>query len=115
MPRPIEEYHILCFPDSDSTLSFQGALLGIVTGKRIERHLAGEHRAVLFRRPTPIGDAECAEYMYASAGALLLARELGLQTPVAGTIPAAELPEDAVLLVGDDQDRPRDRGSRGPA
>ncbi len=110
MWNPVDEYHVLCFPDADSTLSFQGALLGIVTGKRIERHLAGAHRAVLFRRPTPIGDAECAEYMYASAGALRLVRELGLQAPVAGKIPSGELPEDVVLLIGDEQDRPRGRG-----
>ena len=111
MPQPIDEYHILCFPDADSTLNFQGALLGMVTGKRMERHLAGEHRAVLFRRPTPIGDAECAEYMYASAGALLLAREVGVPARVVGTIPAGELPEDAGLLRGDDQDRRRGSGT----
>ncbi len=111
MPRPIDQYHLLCFPDPDSTLSFQAALVDITTGRRLERYLAGEHRAVLFRSPTPIGDAECAEYMYASAGALLLARELGVPARVVGTIPAGELPEDAVLLVGDDQDRPRGRGT----
>jgi hypothetical protein len=36
---------------------------------------------------------------------------LGVPARVVGTIPAGELPEDAVLLVGDDQDRPRGRGT----
>src|SRR3982751_1645601 len=41
-------------------------------------------------------------YLFASAGAIAAAERAGLDTPLCGRVSRAALPEDAVLLFGDD-------------
>ena len=110
MWQPIQQYHVLCFPDTESVMKFEGAILFNLTGERLMRYIGGEPRVVLWVGRAPTGDAECGQYMYASPGALRLAEELGLQVRVLTTIPAEELPRDLTTVIGDAQDRPRDEG-----
>jgi hypothetical protein len=89
----------MMFATPFSSIAFCRQVAEAATGKAGKSLTTGSHHPTLWIAPTGLGDESC--YVYASDGALDIARAAGLDAPVVSYALAAELPQTKCLFLGD--------------
>lgn len=112
----IEGYQAMYFDDVASAVEYCQALVPHIVRCRRAAQPHEERAVVWFHVPprsTNTTHAGC--YLFASTGAIAVARRAGLDTPLCGRVTRAALPPTSVLLFGEDAPPPTPRTRSTPS